>query len=166
MTQPSTGSKSLTISPSAGAVKLTRKPNWDTDAFDKFLISRALAPFTWGSNDCALFAADAIEAITGIDVAADFRGLYDNEAAAWKAIAKVCNGTTVEHAAVYCATKFGMIEWEFPRMAKRGDLVVLQNADRVIAGVVHLNGRHLISVGDEGLQRFPITQVKRAWHYE
>jgi hypothetical protein len=154
-------------SPLSGAAnKLTRKPNWDTDAFDKFLLSRATAPFAWGSNDCALFAADAIEAITGMDIAADFRGLYRDEASAWKAIRKVCKGTTVEDAAVYCAEKFGLREWQYPLMARRGDLVVLPESGSIIAGVVHLNGRHLISVGEDGLKRFPITQVKRAWHYE
>jgi hypothetical protein len=155
-------------SPFAGAAKkLARKPNWDTDAFDKFLLSRATTPFAWGGNDCALFAADAIEAITGIDIAADFRGRYRTEASAWKAIAKVCNGTTVEHAAAYCAEKFGLVEWEHPLMARRGDLVVFEDAPgHTIAGVVHLNGRQLISVGEDGWKRFPITQVKRAWHYE
>jgi hypothetical protein len=48
-------------------------------------------------------------------------------------------------------------------MAKRGDLVIIDNAGTLIAGVVHLNGRHVVSVSETGLVRLPITNVVRAW---
>ncbi len=32
-----------------------------------------------------------------------------------------------------------------------------------IAGIVHLNGRHIVTVAEGGLVRLPITKVQRAW---
>ena len=144
---------------------LIRKQNWEDDGdFHGFLMARAKMPFVWGGNDCALFAADAIESITGTDIAADFRGKYTDETGAFAAIKSVCDGTTVADAAAYCAGKFELMELKHPLMAKRGDLVVMEDSGRLIAGVVHLNG-HLVSVGEDGLKVLPITAVRRAWHY-
>jgi hypothetical protein len=142
---------------------LTRTEHWATREFHAFLLDRARTPFAWGTNDCCLFPADAIESFTGTDLAADFRGKYTDEASAFAAIKSVANGTTVADAAAYCAYKLGLKEWPFPLLAKRGDLVVIEQPGGLIAGVVHLNGRHVISVGEKGLLRLPITAVKRAW---
>ena len=45
-------------------------------------------PFAWGKNDCALFCADIVLAMTGIDCGAPFRGSYDSEIGAAKALIK------------------------------------------------------------------------------
>jgi hypothetical protein len=121
----------------------------------------------WGANDCALFAADAIEAMTGVDIAADFRGKYHDEASALALIHSITGGSTVADAAAYCAAQHGLVEWTqpdpgtpgsrlpAPLLARRGDLVVLPDAGRIIAGVVHLNGRDVAVVGEAGLKRIP-----------
>ena len=52
-------------------------------------------------------------------------------------------------------------------MAQRGDLVVLSDAGRVIAGLIHLSGRHVVAQGELGIKKIPITitpaLVLRAW---
>jgi fructose-bisphosphate aldolase class 1 len=48
-------------------------------------------------------------------------------------------------------------------MAQRGDLVVLMDSGRVIAGIVHLSGKHIVAAGDAGLKRMDIMTIKRAW---
>lgn len=145
---------------------LTRVQNWDTRAFHDFLLQRATAPFVWGANDCALFAADGIQVITGVDIAADFRGKYVDEAGAWETIREICGGkTSVADAAAYCAEQNGLAELEHTRCAQRGDLVVFENAEGVlVAGLVHLSGAHIVAVGEQGLYRFPISAIKRAWN--
>jgi len=40
------------------------------------IAQRLRAPFAWGSQDCCLWAADAVLATTGTDHAADCRGAY------------------------------------------------------------------------------------------
>lgn len=147
---------------------LQRKTYWDTREFHDFLAARARQPFAWGSNDCALFAADAVEAITGTDIAEAFRGKYADEATAFALIQSVTGkgtdaATAVGDAAEWCAQHAGLVEWPYPLLAQRGDLVTVQDAGRLIAGVIHLSGRHAVSVGEDGLKRLPITAVKRAW---
>ena len=35
-----------------------RTPHWATRELHQFLLERARTPFSWGANDCCLFAAD------------------------------------------------------------------------------------------------------------
>jgi hypothetical protein len=42
-------------------------------------------------------------------------------------------------------------------------MVVLPDAGRPIAGLVHLNGRDVVAVGEAGLKRLPLAGVTRAW---
>ena len=142
---------------------MTKLDHWQTRTFPNFLRERASTPFCWGKNDCAMFAADAIRAITGIDIASDFRGKYTTELGAMKTIKQVCGGSSVVDAAIYCATKHGLMENKHPLMAKVGDLVIVSNGGTMIAGVVHTNGREVVSVGESGLVLLPITQVTRSW---
>lgn len=142
---------------------LTRKLHWATRDFHRFLIDNAEKPFIWGLRDCCLFAADAVESITGVDLAADFRGQYKDQESAFAAIKKITGGSTVEDAAVYCAVKHGLKELSGPLYAQRGDLVLVADNGNTVAGVIHLNGRHAVVVGETGLKRVSIRSVKRAW---
>jgi hypothetical protein len=45
-----------------------RKHTWQVD-FERFTNERMTMPFAWGTNDCAIFAADCVLALTGVDVA-------------------------------------------------------------------------------------------------
>ena len=142
---------------------LLKKEHWQTQAFNDHLLAHELTPFEWGQNDCCLSAANAILATTGVDIADDFRGKYSTEAGAFMLIKAVTDGETVSDAVAHCAAKHGLIEHEYPLMAKRGDLVVIANGDNLICGIVHLNGRHVVSVTEKGLVRLPISKVVRSW---
>lgn len=142
---------------------LTRTPHWATREFHDFLLKRAREPFEWGKNDCSLFAADAIQSFTGVDLAEDFRDKYDDEASAFALIKTITGGATVADAATYCANKHGLIERIHPLMAQRGDLVIVPDSGNLISAVVHLNGRHVVTVGQAGLLRISIMLVTRAW---
>lgn len=146
-------------------MSLTRVQHWDTRALHGFLLERADQPFAWGVNDCALFAADAVQAATGTDIAAEFRGLYTDEDGALAAIRELTGGSTVADAAAWCAARHGLSEWQHPLCAQRGDLVVAENGGRLIAGIVHLSGRHVVTMAAEGLVRLPITAITRSWNY-
>jgi hypothetical protein len=143
---------------------LIRIANWDTVAFDPFLNERASQAFAWGENDCALFVADGIERMTGIDIAAEFRGRYESEEQAWATIATITGGSTLEDAAAWCARRHEMPEWLMPPFAQRGDMVIVEDEGRLISGLVHLSGRHVVTVGERGLKRLAIAAVVRAWH--
>lgn len=51
--------------------------DWET-RMTAYLARVAREGFAWGRHDCALFAAGAVEALTGIDPAAEWRGRYDS----------------------------------------------------------------------------------------
>ena len=145
-------------------MSLTRKEHWATRAFHDYLLERALAPYAWGTNDCATFAGDGILAITGVDIMTDFRGYTTREEAMVK-IRKVSGGSLAE-AIDWCAREYGLVERKYPLMAQRGDLVLYRNGDGELAsGLVHLSGRHIVSPGEAQLLRMPITAVVRSWSY-
>jgi hypothetical protein len=154
--------------PAPPPARIKRTQHWATREFHTFLRGRKDTPFAWGTHDCALFAADAIFAFTGVDIASEFRAKYNDQAGS-VAIAKQVTGLadpTVADCAAHCAAKHGLKEIP-PLMAGRGDLVVLSDAGRVIAGIMHLSGRHVIAQGELGLKKIPVTiipaLVLRAW---
>ncbi len=147
---------------------LTRTPFWDTREFHAHLLEHARTPFTWGTHDCCMSAANAIQSFTGVDIAADFRGKYSDMESALAAIKAITGGCTVADAVAWCAAKHGLVERPNPLFAQRGDLVLMEQsasdvADQLIAGVVHLSGKHLVTVGEHGLVRFSIHAARRAW---
>lgn len=48
------------------------------ERFDAIVSLRMGTPFSWGLHDCCLWAADCVQATTGTDHAADYRGSYSN----------------------------------------------------------------------------------------
>ncbi len=144
-------------------VKPKRFPTWLTQESNQFFLESQNKPFKWGEWDCCLFAANAILALTKTDIADDFRGKYTDEASAFALIKTVTGGTTVADAAAYCATKHGLTEWKYPLQAQRGDLVVVQNGGNLIAGVVDLSGKYVAALGETGILRISIRNIKRAW---
>lgn len=95
--------------------------------------------FVWGEADCCLFACDCVFTMTGIDPAAKFRGKYNSEMSAKKALAKI-----------------GGIEQTmdklFPRVhfnfAKRCDLILYESELGQTVGLVWSNG--LLVMGPDG----------------
>lgn len=151
----------------AAAKKLARREHWATRAYHDFLLARARMPFAWGTNDCASFAADGILAITGVDLAADFRGKYSDEASALQAIRTIAGGATIADAAAWCAAQHELPEWKYPRMAQRGDLVVFRAAGQTQSGLVHLTGAHVVAPGQRGLHLMRTgidAEILRSWH--
>ena len=141
---------------------LTRKPDW-TASLHEFLLAIEHDPFAYGTSDCCLVAANAVKAITGVDIAGEFRGRYSTALGSARAIRRITGGLTAEDAIAYVAAEYDLPEWPSPLLAQRGDLVVIRNGSEHIGGVVHLNGRHAVSIGERGLVRLPTTAVTRAW---
>jgi hypothetical protein len=144
---------------------MNRDEKW-VEKLDALLFERREWPFAWGSHDCALFACDAILAMTGVDLAADFRGKYSSEATAAEAMQAFCGkqGATIEDVAEKVCAQHGLEELEHPLLARRGDVVIF-DSDRwgATLGIVALDGRHVVGAGTFGLERVPITKIERAW---
>lgn len=159
---------------------MRRKQTWPED-LHAFFEARKGEPFAWGKNDCCIFTADAIAAMTGVDVAAEYRAMsYTTEAAAFAALHTVTGGTTVEDAANYAARKYGIKELPSVLFAQRGDLVLFAHAagadgdlqeappaagsqSQLALGIVYHNGRHALFVTPHGLARVAVKNCARAW---
>ena len=117
------------------------------------MYSRARAPFAWGSNDCALFAADCVQAVTGQDLAAELRGHKDARGAArtlrrhggLAAIAARALGAP-------CATV----------AAREGDVVLMPVGKRVALAVC-VSGAHAIGPTRSGLAIVPVADALHCW---
>lgn len=143
---------------------MNRIADWHTHLAD-FIHSRLRTPFAWGSQDCALFACDAVQVITGTDLAADFRGKYADARAALVAIREYAGGG-IDLLAEKKAAQFGLKEVPI-NFASRGDIVLIQQdgdpESRLALGIVGMNGRHALCAGDEGLKHITREQWVKAW---
>lgn len=107
-------------------------------------------PCVWGKSDCLLTVADAVEAITGTDPAADIRGKYRSMPGAYKLI-KARGFSDV------ASVLAGQFEEIAPALAQRGDIGVYEKT----AGYFCEYG--FAVKGDDGLRFIPRTMAERAF---
>lgn len=131
---------------------MTRHNDWP-ERLASFVQGRLGAPFAWGSNDCCLFAADAIQALTGDDPGAALRGTYTDAAGAVQVLA----GRTPAD----LATELLGAPLATPAFARRGDIVCQEIDGRQTLGVCV--GEQWCAPGDDGLVFQPMSQVALAW---
>ena len=102
---------------------IQRRPDWRS-CLTIHLDKVARDPFIYGTHDCALFAAGCVEAMTGVDLARRYRGIYATLKGGLKLLA--VDGFD-SHVAVVRA-HFAEVP---PSFAQVGDIMVL----RVDAGI-------------------------------
>ena len=115
----------------------------------KYIEESRNKPFQWGEHDCAIFAAGAVKAITGIDPAAEYRGQSESarESYAW---VKEQDGSLLR-----------IMDSKFPRhkvaFARRGDICMWQNSLGVCVG------RAVLVCTKAGLVGVPLREADYAW---
>ena len=123
--------------------------NWEA-ALSDYIATKRHEPFEYGLNDCCLFAAGAVEAITGEDPMSEFRGKYDSLKTSIKAIKEIGAGTLE-------ATMDG----KFPEVtishAQRGDLAFFDDSVGVVMG------GFAYFVSDDGLERINRSLWNKCW---
>jgi hypothetical protein len=126
-----------------------RISTWE-NALVNYIIIKRDEPFEYGVNDCCLFAAGAVEAITGEDPMSEFRGKYDSLKGSIKAINEIGAGTLE-------ATLNG----KFPEVsigyAQRGDLAFFNDSVGVVMG------GFAYFVSDDGLERINRSLWDKCW---
>lgn len=114
-------------------------------------------PFAWGTHDCALFAANCVLAMTGVDFAAEFRGTYDSAEGARRALRGPLEPVLTARLGPPCPRGF----------AGRGDVVLVdpskENTFGPAVGIVGLSGLSIYVVAEDGLGELPITRALKAW---
>ncbi len=143
-----------------GTQLITKKPNW-VSLLGSFIEANRNTPFEYGEFDCCLAVCDAIEVITGIDPAEDFRGKYNSKAGAIKFITS-WNG--VEGIADEVSNNYGLEEVD-PHFAGRGDVVLIKNEEHAL-GMISTCGRKVFAAGKDGLKFVSKKEIVRAWRIE
>ena len=132
--------------------RLRRLPDWRL-RFDALITERLRAPFAWGTNDCALFAADNVLALTGIDPAWGMRGHTSARQAARTLRQLGDLATLVDlNLGASCA----------PYGAVQGDVVMVPMGGRLALGV-YLNAESAVGPGAYGLLQTSMANAVCAW---
>lgn len=145
---------------------MQRVNNWATRLHLLIESSQAVT-FAWGQHDCGLFLARAIREMTGVDVAAAYRGTYSTEAGAEAIFLSGFSDLGAFAASIAVAN--GMPEIDPVAYARRGDAVWVDNSTPGnpspygALGVVGLDGRFAICMGSAGVKRVHMHRWKRAW---
>ncbi len=131
-----------------------RRPDWQPCLF-AYLAEVARRPLAPGQHDCALFAAGALEAMTGVDPAAEWRGRYTSFNAGLKALKKA---GFRDHIALV-ASHFTEVA---PAFAQVGDLGVIRLPGELPALGI-FTGEHLAVLRDSGLGFVLREMASEAW---
>ena len=127
-----------------------RLPDWEAN-LHAYLDSVAGAPFAYGRHDCALFVAGAVNAMTGHDFGAPFRGRYRSAAGAVRALRLYGAGD------LPATLTAALGEPVHPSRAGRGDIVTDgENVGVCMGGVARF-------VTDIGMTDLPRSAWRQAW---
>lgn len=136
---------------------MKRREGWE-QALVVMTASKLRTPWGWGSHDCAIFAADCILAMTGEDLAEEFRGRYDNEAEAWALLASLGH----EDLGALVTSRLPEIK---PRDAMRGDVVLMPGEYGDFVAVC--DGHTAVGPkAPRGINHIPMIAAKRAWRVD
>jgi len=117
--------------------------------FEAFVAARAHQPFEWGANDCALFAADCVRALTGLDVVPTHLRHYASAKEAYRVLNR--NGGLVGLATAALGPA------RPAKQAQIGDVVLTKAGRRDMLAVC--NGRTALAPGPDGLVKVPFGSV-------
>jgi hypothetical protein len=122
---------------------------WE-EALSDYISNKRDEPFQYGVNDCCMFAAGAVEAMTGVDPMEEFKGTYSDLRGSIKVLKEIGEGdleTTLDN-------KFEEVAISY---AQRGDLAFFDESVGVIMG------SFAYFVSDEGLERIPREMWEKCW---
>jgi hypothetical protein len=133
---------------------MSRLKDWEPRLVD-CLGQASGKPFKAGHHDCALFVAACVEAMTGTDLAAEWRGRYRTIRGG---IARLRRAGHADHVACVAS----MFEEVLPTYARRGDIGVVDGTDGFGAlGIVQGEGVYVLTESGLGIQ--PRRKLKRAF---
>lgn len=137
---------------------MKRLPDWP-ERLEAFLEQSNQIEFDWASNNCILFAANAVLAITGEDLAKDYRGAK-TKTESLRLLQAYCGGGVRE--AVTKALGEPLVS---PLLAQRGDIVWLPaeaiGCDGGAIGVCA--GSDAVMYSDKGAIRVPLWMAAVGW---
>jgi len=144
---------------------MLRYRDWPDRLLD-FLAKRDSTPMKWGTSDCTLFAADAIQVMNGSDPAHHFRGKYTDKKSAFKMLKQFAGGG-LEETTVQVFSDMGYSE--IPCASANSGDVVLVDVENIepdaegLTAAIMANPTTVIAQGKDGLVYLENPDIKRAW---
>jgi len=129
-----------------------RLRNWPS-RFAELVDSSRARPFEWGAHDCCLWAASAVDAITGRDPGAQWRGAYTDARGALDLLEGIGD---LEGAGALTGKPIPIGN------AFVGDVGLVTWPDGTESLAV-CSGHDWMCAGDAGLIRLPIDAARAAW---
>jgi hypothetical protein len=136
---------------------LTRRTDWQA-RLDAVVVQRLRMPFAWGANDCATFAADAVLAMTDVDLLEGPRGQWTSARQAFRILQPL--------GGLAGAVRAHGLQEVGPRLARRGDLVLLRapGRERSMRGAMGIClGERIAAPGMRGLVMASLGEGVTAW---
>ncbi len=133
-------------------MSLQRLPDW-RPRLRRYLKTCVGKPLVAGQHDCCLFGAGAIEAQTGVDLAADWRGRYTTFAAGYRILRKA---GYADHIALIAAH---LPEIQ-PLAARAGDIAIVPGEDGDAVGVIQGEAVYVLAPNSQ-LALVPMAPVLR-----
>ena len=135
---------------------MRRKSNW-LEELNTFIDTCRDQDFSFGQHDCCLFTCNAIEKMTGVDLAEDFRGYKEKrEVVAILNLYRDDVKTIAEEAAKKHKLK------ENGNKINRGDMVLLKNRNRNILGIYGSQGK-VYCATESGIGMLDNSSIIKSW---
>lgn len=134
---------------------MNRRAGWEILLGELFQARRNV-PFSWGSNDCVLFAADAIVALTNTDPVEPHRGTYNTEAQARAKLRRYGPQFLYQ-----MRNLFGAFPRVPVRQLQRGDIALARFNRQLVMSVYYQS--ELYAPGDDGLASLPLSAGLEGW---
>lgn len=129
-----------------------RVPGWETRLYG-YVEANRHRPFAYGTLDCALFAAGAVEAVTGAPLAAI--PAYAGALEAARTLKRLGHRDVIDLAGAY------LRPWQSVLMARRGDIAAAVTDNGPTLGVVL--GSSIAAPGESGVIFWALHHATRAW---
>jgi len=136
---------------------MRRLDNWD-QRLTQWLTDNKDRPFKWGEWDCMIFAAQAIERVTGENVYVNI-DQYTTEEEALEVFKKLAGDNTFPR---YVDTVLGASNRCKLQESKRGDIVSFFHNNNWCMGVSM--GSYFLALSPKGLRKLKLPCV--CWHIE
>lgn len=136
-----------------GKIEIQRTKGWQK-RLTAYVDAQRATPFRPGRMDCALFAAGAVEAMTGVDLARGWRG-YRTLRAGLKRLEEEGIGDHIELAAEH------LREIPDPRRLGPGDVAVIRQGEELVLGIVQ--GRYVYVAGPRGVALHERSEIVRGF---
>jgi hypothetical protein len=118
-------------------------------------------PFVWGTNDCLIFPANVVNALTGFDPAEGLRGTYDGALGAQNIVDEAGGIEAL------ITARLGIPGTRDILTGNRGDVVIMKTAYGIMGGIIDDSGSRIaVPISDQQtLVRFPLSKAWRVWSY-